>query len=226
MGDSIRMHGMCGKIFVLWPAGQIISTQSTTPNITMVSDKGTSAITSLPSFFQSTQLNTNFLDSSPSPKSVSAGFTTSVLPTMFSSTAPPMTTKSFQTFQPSSLLSSDGYHSSISSLSSTSSSSMDLSTYPFTFSSSVNFSVNGTHGQPPSGKEVHLRGRDKLQFINLKNICYFKNIWIFSGFIKILSTNMLSFCPLQQCWWPASSLLWCSWWWQEQEQFGISRRMF
>lgn len=133
--------------------------------MTVVFDKRTSVVTTLQPFFQSTWLNTYFPGSSPSPKS--AGYTTSVMPSLFSSTISPMFTKSFQSVQPLNSQSSDGYHSSISSSSSTSSSSMDISSYPFTYSSFVNISMNGTHGQPPSGKGLNFRGRVKTQFLNL-----------------------------------------------------------
>ncbi|KAF4091638.1 hypothetical protein AMELA_G00039150 [Ameiurus melas] len=126
---------------------------STTPNMTTVSDGKTDAKTTSSLFFLSSQFNKNFLSSSPSPQPISTGFNTSVIPTIFSSTVTPMTTKSSQTSPPSTTLTSAGYHSSISSSFSTSFYSTYTSSHPFINFSSVTISTNETDKQPPSGKE-------------------------------------------------------------------------
>ncbi|XP_053478927.1 lymphatic vessel endothelial hyaluronic receptor 1b, partial [Ictalurus furcatus] len=128
------------------------ATTSTTPNMTTVSDGKTDAKTTSSSFFLSTQFNKNFLGSSPSPQPISTGFNTSVIPTIFSSTVTPMTTKSSQTSPHSTSLTTAGYHSSISSSFSTSFYSTNTFSHPFTNFSSVTISTNETDKQPPSGK--------------------------------------------------------------------------
>ncbi|XP_026783279.3 lymphatic vessel endothelial hyaluronic receptor 1b [Pangasianodon hypophthalmus] len=139
-------------VFCSSSTGQTKATTSTTPNMTTVSDGRTDAKTTSPSFFLSARLNESFLGSSPSLQPISTGFSTSVIPTIFSSTVAPMTTKSSQTTPPSTSLPSAGYQPSISSSFSTSFSSTDLSSHPFTNLSSATISSNETDKQPPSGK--------------------------------------------------------------------------
>ncbi|XP_060734617.1 lymphatic vessel endothelial hyaluronic receptor 1b isoform X3 [Tachysurus vachellii] len=133
---------------------QTEATTFTTPNMTSVSDGRTQAKPTSPPFFLSTQPTKNLLGFSPSPQSISTAFSTSVIPTVFSSTVIPMTTLIYQT-SPSDISltsTSQGYRSSNFSPFSTSFSSTDLSSHPFTNSPSVNISSNKTDGQQPLRK--------------------------------------------------------------------------
>ncbi|XP_060778926.1 lymphatic vessel endothelial hyaluronic receptor 1b [Neoarius graeffei] len=138
-------------VFCFNSTDQTEATTSTKPNMTTVSVSRTDAKTTAPSFFLLIQHNKTLLGSSPSPQPISTGFTTSVIPTIFSSTVTPMTTKRSQTSPPSSSLPSTGYQPSISSSFSISFSSTELFSHPFINSSSVTISSNETE-QPPSGK--------------------------------------------------------------------------
>ncbi|XP_058244178.1 lymphatic vessel endothelial hyaluronic receptor 1b isoform X2 [Hemibagrus wyckioides] len=139
-------------VFCSNSTGQTEAITSNTPNMTMVSDARTHAKATSPPLFLSTQLNNILLGSSPqSTQSISTAVSTSV-PTVFSSTVIPMSTTSSQTSPSDISLTSAGYQSSKSSSFSTSFSSTDLSTQPFTNSSSVTISSNETDGQPPPGK--------------------------------------------------------------------------
>ncbi|XP_027017204.2 lymphatic vessel endothelial hyaluronic receptor 1b isoform X2 [Tachysurus fulvidraco] len=133
---------------------QTEATTFTTPNMTSVSDGRTQAKPTSPPFFLSTQPTKNLLGFSTSPQSISTVFSTSVIPTVFSSTVIPMTTLISQT-SPSDISltsTSQGYQSSNFLPFSTSFSATDLSSHPFTNSSSVNISSNKTDGQPPPEK--------------------------------------------------------------------------
>ncbi|XP_060734615.1 lymphatic vessel endothelial hyaluronic receptor 1b isoform X1 [Tachysurus vachellii] len=141
-------------VFCFNSKGQTEATTFTTPNMTSVSDGRTQAKPTSPPFFLSTQPTKNLLGFSPSPQSISTAFSTSVIPTVFSSTVIPMTTLIYQT-SPSDISltsTSQGYRSSNFSPFSTSFSSTDLSSHPFTNSPSVNISSNKTDGQQPLRK--------------------------------------------------------------------------
>ncbi|KAF5897481.1 lymphatic vessel endothelial hyaluronic acid receptor 1-like, partial [Clarias magur] len=132
--------------------GQTETTTSTDSNMTTVSPGTTDAKTTTSSIFKSIQLNKNFTGSSLPPQPISPGFNSSVLPTTFSSTVAPMTTKRSQTSTPSSSLPSARYQPSISSSFFTSITYTDLSSHHVINSSSVTIFYNETDDPSPSGK--------------------------------------------------------------------------